>query len=1032
MIPVKLTLQGVYSYQKKAEIDFTKLTESGLFGIFGMVGSGKSTILESISYALYGQVERLNKQDKLTYNLMNLKSNELLIDYEFKANDNQQYRFVVEGKRNSKNFEKIRTFDRSHYHMVDGDWIPTDKKAEDILDLSYDNFRRTIIIPQGKFQEFLQLGDTDRTRMLKDIFGLDKYDLGQKLRPIEKDNDQKITEVETKFQGVAEVTEESIKEQRQILKDLVEALEQQQAQLQDKNQQKAEQEQIKALFAELDKQKENLTQLKQQAEEFNSLERRVKEYEICLYQFSDLLETHKNTQLKIKQLQEVIQEKENHFDKIQQKLEEEEVNFKKVKEQYEQRETISQKMDEFEKIIQINELNQELAVLDERIEKGKPVIKETEGKITKLQSEIEDKTFYIKRQKENLPDNNVLLAVSGWFAEKKKILSSIQKVNQETRHIEKEIAKINQDKKDLYEEHLKELLPEAHPKTPVEELVDLIQDKKDDLDDKLSVTMQKLTSMQLKRKLQEYAENLTDGEPCPLCGSVHHPDPLKADAVDQAMHAFQEARVTQQMQIKLLEDLIIKTNRIKDQIDEKNRQLQRKDEEAQSEANHFDQHLYEFRWRPEFDPDHDEDVEKKKMKMSRLQNSIDAADKERETFQRTLDEERKKLDKYKSAISELENQQLSKTTQLKTLKRQLQIFTVDQYAQHAPSQLTQEIRSLKDLYERIERKYQTLDTQITEDRNQKVRLESDLRNTRENLSQDEQRMKVNADKMQERLEKSDFDTLETVENILKNKIDIARENEKIKEFQTKLNRAEDEHNKLQKQTLGKTYDEAAYQQTLEDIKALETEAQVKQDRRGGLKNEIERLEADLARKFELQKQLDALYLRRDDIGTLKKMFRESGFVNYISSVYMQNLCNLANERFYRLTKQQLKLEVNDDNTFYIRDYLNNGQTRSVKTLSGGQTFQAALSLALALADNIQQFTKSNQNFFFLDEGFGSQDEESLDAVFDTLTSLRKENRIVGIISHVESLQREISVYLKVRNDEETGSVLQKSWEKQAG
>lgn len=1030
MIPVKLTLQGVYSYQKKAEIDFTKLTQSGLFGIFGIVGSGKSTILESISYALYGQVERLNQKDKVSYNLMNLKSNDLLIDYEFKAHNNQHYRFVVEGKRNSKNFEKMRSFDRSRYQLIDGDWIPTEKKAEDILELSYDNFRRTIIIPQGKFQEFLQLGDTDRTRMLKDIFNLGKYDLGLKLRPVEKENDQKITEVETKFQGVAEITEESIEEQRNTLKELVAALEKQQAELQEKNQYKTEQEQIKALFAELDRQKNKLARLKEQSDEFNSLERRVKEYEVCLYQFSDLLEAHRNTQLKIKQLSELIQEKEAHFQKIQEKLTEDEQNFLEVKSQYEQRETLSQKMEEFRKIININELNKELALLAERVEKGKPMIKDTDAKITKLQSGIEDKTFFIKRQKENLPDNNVLLAVSGWFGEKKKILSSIQKINQESRHIEKEISKINQEKKDLYEEHLRELLPEAHPKTTIEELVDMIQDKKDELDDKLAHTQQKLSGLTIKLKLQEYAENLSSGEPCPLCGSVHHPDPLKADAVDQAMHAFQEARVTQQMQIKLLENLIIQTNRLKDQLEEKKRQLLRQEKAAEAEASRFDLHLYEFRWKPDFDPDHDEDVEKKKMKASRLQNSIDDADKEREQMQRSLEDERKKLDKYKTAIAELENQQLSKSTQLKTLKRQLRIFNIHDYSQHATSQLTQEIRSLEDLYQRVERKYQNLEKQITEDRSQKVRVESDLKNTRENLAQDKQHLTDNRQKIQERLTKSDFDMLETVENILQNKLDIERENQKIKEFQTKLNQAESDYNKLQKQSLGKTYDEAVYLQTLTNIKALATEIQAKQDRRGGLKNEIERLESNLARKFELQKQMNALHLRRDDIGTLKKMFRESGFVNYISSVYMQNLCNLANERFYRLTKQQLKLEVNDDNTFYIRDYLNNGQTRSVKTLSGGQTFQAALSLALALADNIQQFTKSNQNFFFLDEGFGSQDEESLDAVFDTLTSLRKENRIVGIISHVESLQREISVYLKVRNQEETGSVLQKSWEKQ--
>jgi exonuclease SbcC len=128
-----------------------------------------------------------------------------------------------------------------------------------------------------------------------------------------------------------------------------------------------------------------------------------------------------------------------------------------------------------------------------------------------------------------------------------------------------------------------------------------------------------------------------------------------------------------------------------------------------------------------------------------------------------------------------------------------------------------------------------------------------------------------------------------------------------------------------------------------------------------------------------------------------------------------------------LTRQKLKLEVTETNNFQIRDYLNDGQTRSVKTLSGGQTFQAALSLALALADNIQRLTQSKQNFFFLDEGFGSLDKETLQVVFETLKTLRKENRIVGVISHVEEMQQEIDTYLRVLNHEGTGSVITTTW-----
>ena len=100
----------------------------------------------------------------------------------------------------------------------------------------------------------------------------------------------------------------------------------------------------------------------------------------------------------------------------------------------------------------------------------------------------------------------------------------------------------------------------------------------------------------------------------------------------------------------------------------------------------------------------------------------------------------------------------------------------------------------------------------------------------------------------------------------------------------------------------------------------------------------------------------------------------------------------------------------------------------MKTLSGGQTFQASLSLALALADNIHSLTHSGHNFFFLDEGFGSLDKESLGVVFSTLKTLRRENRIVGVISHVEDLQQELETYLKIMNNPENGSLISKSWE----
>ena len=81
------------------------------------------------------------------------------------------------------------------------------------------------------------------------------------------------------------------------------------------------------------------------------------------------------------------------------------------------------------------------------------------------------------------------------------------------------------------------------------------------------------------------------------------------------------------------------------------------------------------------------------------------------------------------------------------------------------------------------------------------------------------------------------------------------------------------------------------------------------------------------------------------------------------------------------------------------------------------------SLALALTDNIRHLSGCKQNFFFLDEGFGSLDKESLSVVFDTLKALRDENRIVGLISHVEEMQQEVPACIQVENTSERGTIV---------
>ena len=273
-----------------------------------------------------------------------------------------------------------------------------------------------------------------------------------------------------------------------------------------------------------------------------------------------------------------------------------------------------------------------------------------------------------------------------------------------------------------------------------------------------------------------------------------------------------------------------------------------------------------------------------------------------------------------------------------------------------------------------------------------------------------------------------FENVEKVREILKLQLNIEQEEKLISDYRQRLHTTGDHLEKLEQQANGREYRKEEHLALQQRIKEAEQQCEEHKNNKSRLEHQKKELEEKLAKSKDLVKELESLELRKENLRELGGLFRGSGFVDYVSTIYLQDLCRVANERFFKLTRNNLSLELNEQNNFIVRDYLNGGRTRLLKTLSGGQTFQAALCLALAMAENIKSLNEADQSFFFLDEGFGALDRESLRIVFETLKSLRQENRIVGVISHVEELQQEIEIYLKVKNDPEKGSLVNCSWE----
>ncbi|MGL4367537.1 MAG: exonuclease subunit SbcD [Brevinemataceae bacterium] len=177
---------------------------------------------------------------------------------------------------------------------------------------------------------------------------------------------------------------------------------------------------------------------------------------------------------------------------------------------------------------------------------------------------------------------------------------------------------------------------------------------------------------------------------------------------------------------------------------------------------------------------------------------------------------------------------------------------------------------------------------------------------------------------------------------------------------------------------------------------------------GALKSEITQLKKEWDKKLNLKKEFDIINIKFSNINLLNNLFKGKRLVQFIGQKYLSLLCQSANKRFLHFTKNQFQFsapENPDQKVITVIDHLSGGEQRNMTTLSGGQSFQAALALALALSEE----SGTGHRFFFVDEGFGSLDEDSLVQVLETLRLLtREEHRIVGVISHIPTIQNEVS------------------------
>jgi len=1056
MKPLHLSIKGLFSYRQKAEIDFIPLTEAGLFGIFGPVGSGKSTILDAMTLALYGESDRLSTQDRRNYNLMNLQSRELKIRFRF-IHDGRDYLFTVDGNRHTKRYDEVKTFKRRAYRIKNGETIALNDdnrafSAQEILGISYDNFRRTIIIPQGRFQEFLQLTANNRRTMMKELFGLEKYDLKNPTSALLQTAKERRSGVEGSLEALNHASE---KELQHIRQELSSADERAAALLEKSSAARNRLQQLDhtaELFQRLESAQEEIRNLEARRKSIEQQREQLNRYEECGRRFSTRLQHLDEQILTYRKLRESVKTAEDRKRKLQQTQMELEQRFATVQASYEQKDSLDEQALQFEALSRLKKLLDQSETLAARQRKLDEQRNELDASIEKLQNERSG----LKRRIEKLQAETALFddlhEISEWYSERKSLLQKRQdikeRIEQTRREAEQHTPTLEMAAAELQEKigvfaekesaiagRLSDLstelaalhreLTEALRATAVETAAadpTQLEQLFDAVELRVQKTLQKLRKSLLSEDSRQgiylLSRQLETDAPCPVCGSRQHPAPAHQRAEVKTAETAQEdmLEVLDELRNRLIQHktacksaLALINSRFQD-IAQLQSSLSKLDQKTAA-------HMEEFRW-SDYSP---EDETAFKAAHSTAQNArSEAAQAQRELQQleAQIDQLTKKLAAHqaeqqnlKEKLAVLEHREADEATKVNgTIRRE--------YEACGNEELSDKAEALRAEVQQVEEEYRSLQSRLHKDELALRDAEATERERRSNREAAVEQIEQSAVQTAQALAESENASIHTVRQILAAPLDVQAVRAEIEAFYQKYSAANEKLDELKDSTAGIEYSGDEHQAARENAEQLDGEYANLLSKKGGLQNQLEAVKKDLARKQTLQQEKQQLDTRIDYLNELFRLFKGQGFVNFVATRYLHDLCARANERFFRLTRKQLRLEISAGNEFVIRDYLNGGRVRSVKTLSGGQLFQASFSLALALADSIHQ---NKESFFFLDEGFGSLDRRSLQEVFDTLKSLRKEHRIVGVISHVEELREEIPVALQVSEDPEAGS-----------
>lgn len=1010
MIPIKLEIEGLYSYREKQVIEFETLTAAGLFGIFGAVGSGKSAILEGILIALYGNPERVSNSGERG-SMINLQHSQVLLNFTFKsgANNRSTYRARYSVKRNKKDPEKIESATHNFYELIHNEWAAIEKNAAELIGMSRENFKQTIIIPQGKFREFIDQKPTERAQMMQDLFGLDRFDLSAQTGSLVKQVREEKIRFETLLNGLVDISAEVL----QYKQDEFSALSQEHLQfgqiLAKQLGELTKMEGIRKSFLELQKLRQDQATLDSKLPEMEEKKKLYRRFLNAKTYLKPIWDRMVDLEKDLEKYQVSLTECNRLKQSFEEELEALVADEKKFRETNELRPLREGKIRDLRKVLEIQGIQTQQKQVQQELDALLPIHEQTTKEIQSLEKEIEN----LESQRAQLPNTDPRLLV-----ELKTSLNQLQEIIKR----KEEVAQSLQEAADLLTNSSAQVASFASrlPKG-IKSLEEWLELQKTEVK-KIEALRESLIRAQ---GLATHAHLLENGMPCPLCGANEHPNPLQVGEaakalaqaetdLTQANHALEETR--ELLQKKSLEE--VQQSNLQKNLGQKEQEkiaLHTQEQEIWGPLKAIGIGNQEQLLKRIADLEHAiQASENLLQQLSTLRKRSGDLRVERDKTDRKLQDVRFKHQDFVSTIA-------SKQQEIKDRDFCLPYFEKDSATTLEKIALVEKdietaAESLLGVQKRLK------DRQIAQSKNS-----ADLQNFQTLVHTTLGRLASCKEEFVRMMATHNFRERDALIRLFELDLDAEKMDAELRTYEQEVATTRVRIEALQTEEGLTTYSEEIFQ-------ALQEEAAAAKDREKGLQRQVTLLNQEIqtiARKLQekqvLTEAFEKLEIRETNLKELERLFSGKGFVRYVSSIYLRELCNTANKRFRILTKNSLSLEIDDSNTFWVVDYLNGGKKRLLKTLSGGQTFQASLCLALALAEKVKALNQADQSFFFLDEGFGALDKNSLRVVFETLKALRHENRVVGIISHVEELQQEVGVYAQVELDAEQGSSISYSF-----